>query len=284
MSKDNLIQFPMQIKNNPKFNTMKTHRNLLALFLMTLLVLSCSQKKSEAADAQGEPEKATVDTYEALQGAWTTKDLNSEGEQITVTTIVMDGFIAEAFYNVERKEFTRTFGGSWSVKGNTFTLNYEFYSNDSTRVGTSRDIVFDLRGDTITFEGDQRVWSRIDDGRKGNLSGAWLFAGRERDGEMTRREPGPRKTMKMLSDTRFQWIAYNSETGQFFGTGGGTYTAKDKEYTENIEFFSRDSSRVGASLSFEFGIVNDEWHHKGLSSKGDPIHELWAPRKDLEKK
>lgn len=268
---------------NPKTNAMKFYRNLLTIFLISLATLSCSNKKSGAGEAPGEEEKAPIDFYEALQGAWTTKDINAEGEQITVTTIVMDGYIAEAFYNVERKEFVRTFGGSWSVDGNTFTLTYEFSSNDSTRVGTSRDIVFDLRGDTITFEGDQRVWSRIDNGQKGNLSGAWLFAGRERDGEMTRREPGPRKTMKILSDTRFQWIAYNSETGQFFGTGGGTYTARDKEYNENIEFFSRDSSRVGASLSFEFGIVNGEWDHKGLSSKGDPIHEVWALRKDLEK-
>ena len=89
--------------------------------------------------------------------------------------------------------------------------------------------------------------------------------------------------MKILSDSHFQWIAYNVETKEFFGTGGGTYTAKDGAYTENILFFSRDSSRVGASLGFEFGIVNDEWHHKGLSSKGDPIHEIWSLRKNVEK-
>jgi len=40
---------------------------------------------------------------------------------------------------------------------------------------------------------------------------------------------------------------------------------------------------VGAILSFEFGIVNDEWHHKGMSSKGNPIHEVWTLRTELEK-
>lgn len=263
---------------------MKSARTILSITLLILLTLSCSQKKSEAAETQEKQEKAEVDYYTAIQGAWTTKDRNADGEQITVTTIVMDGYIAEAFYNVERKEFARTFGGSWSIDGNTFTILYEFSSSDSTEVGTSRDIVFHLNGDTITFNGDDRIWTRIDNGQSGNLSGAWLFTGRERDGEMTRREPGPRKTMKILSDSRFQWVAYNTETKEFFGTGGGTYTAKDKEYAESIEFFSRDSSRVGASLSFDFGILNDEWHHKGLSSKGDPIHEVWTLRKDLEKK
>jgi hypothetical protein len=82
-----------------------------------------------------------------------------------------------------------------------------------------------------------------------------------------------------LSGTRFQWIAYNTETRQFMGTGGGTYSTKDGKYTENIDFFSRDNSRVGASLQFDFELKDNDWHHKGLSSKGDPIYEIWSLRK-----
>jgi len=48
------------------------------------------------------------------------------------------------------------------------------------------------------------------------------------------------------------------------------------KYTEHIEFFSRDSSRVGASLSFDGSISDKVWTHKGASSKGDPIHEEWT--------
>ncbi len=89
----------------------------------------------------------------------------------------------------------------------------------------------------------------------------------------------PRKTMKILSGTRFQWIAYNVETKEFMGTGGGTYTTTNGKYTENIDFFSRDNSRVGASLEFDFEIKGNDWHHKGFSSKGDPMHEIWSLRK-----
>jgi hypothetical protein len=84
--------------------------------------------------------------------------------------------------------------------------------------------------------------------------------------------------MKILSGTRFQWIAYNTETGQFRGTGGGTYTTIDGKYTENIEFFSRDDSRVGASLGFNFELKNGDWHHSGFSSKGTPLYEVWSLR------
>ena len=262
---------------------MKTIAYKLVAVLFITLLMSCSNKKSENSANQADSESTNVNYYEDIQGAWTTEDRNTLGEKITITTIVMDGFIAESFYNLERKEFFRTFGGSWSVDKNVFTIKTEFSSLDSSQVGTLRDVIFDLQGDTIRFKDDPKIWTRIDNGKNGNLSGAWLITGRERDGEMSRREPGPRKTMKILSDTRFQWIAYNTETKEFFGTGGGTYTAENKDYVENLEFFSRDSSRVGAILSFEFGIVNDEWHHKGMSSKGNPIHEVWTLRTELEK-
>jgi hypothetical protein len=87
---------------------------------------------------------------------------------------------------------------------------------------------------------------------------------------------GPRKTFKILSGTRFQWIAMNTSTGEFFGTGGGTYTLKDGKYTENIEFFSRDSSRVGMTLTFDAKVDGSKWEHSGLSSKGDKIKEEWS--------
>ena len=113
-----------------------------------------------------------------------------------------------------------------------------------------------------------------------NLSGAWLMSGSERRGEMRMREINrPRKTMKMLAGNRFQWIAYDTSKKGFYGTGGGTYTAIDGEYVENIEFFSRDSNTVGKSLEFNFEIKEGDWHHKGFSSKGDPKYEIWTKRK-----
>jgi hypothetical protein len=94
--------------------------------------------------------------------------------------------------------------------------------------------------------------------------------------------PGARRTMKILSGTRFQWIAYNVETKQFFGTGGGTYSTVDGKYTENIDFFSRDQSRVGMSLEFTFAIDDEGgWRHSGKSSKGDTIDEIWTQREKL---
>ena len=52
-------------------------------------------------------------------------------------------------------------------------------------------------------------------------------------------------------------------------------------YIENIEFFPRDNSRVGKSLTFDFSIEDGNWRHKGLSSKGDPIDEVWTKREKI---
>ncbi len=127
----------------------------------------------------------------------------------------------------------------------------------------------------------KKEFSRIDDGTPGQLLGAWLITGRMEGGSVQAITPGARRTMKILSGKRFQWIAYNTETKEFLGTGGGTYTTENGKYTENIEFFSRDNSRVGASLSFDFSLEDGNWRHKGLSSKGDPIDEVWTKREKV---
>ena len=88
----------------------------------------------------------------------------------------------------------------------------------------------------------------------------------------------PRKTMKILSGTRFQWIAYDTSKKTFIATGGGTYTTKNGVYSENIKFFSRDISRVGMKLEFKYSLKDGNWHHKGFSSRGKAINEIWTKR------
>ncbi len=59
---------------------------------------------------------------------------------------------------------------------------------------------------------------------------------------------------------------------------GGAYTIIDGKYTEHIECFFRDNSRVGASLEFDFELIDGKWYHSGFSSKGAPLHEVWSLR------
>ena len=212
-----------------------------------------------------------------LQGAWESTRTNEEEVEIQYIAIFSGDFVSEAFFEKANGKFKGTWGGSFSAKDNKFTHTYEYASFDPELVGTSRSIPYELKDGKLHMA--DKVWNRIDDGTPGDLFGAWLISGRKRDGEIVRRDTsGPRKTMKILSGTRFQWIAYNTEIKQFMGTGGGTYTTVDGKYTENIGFFSRDDSRVGASLQFNYELKDGDWHHSGLSSKGKPIYEVWSIR------
>jgi len=140
---------------------------------------------------------------------------------------------------------------------------------------------YELIGTNLVFNGD-KVWTRTDDMSPGALPGAWEIIGRKRNGAMqdlSERRTSPRKTMKILSGTRFQWISFDIAKKKFNATGGGSYTTNDKGlYIEKIEFFSRDPERSGSQLSFDFKLVNGDWVHRGVSSKGIPLHEVWSLR------
>lgn len=223
-------------------------------------------------DAEAQGNKATI------VGAWQSGTPENE-----TTMICSDKYFSVAIYDKKNKKFIGTYGGSYRLDGDRYVITMEFHSINPETVGNEYSGSFDLQKGALTVEQEsgRTEYKRIDDGTPGKLAGAWLITGRVRDGEMTEMTPGARRTMKILSGTRFQWIAYNVETGEFSGTGGGTYTTRNGKYTENIEFFSRDNSRVGASLTFDFALEDGAWRHKGLSSKGDPINEVWTRREKI---
>ena len=212
-------------------------------------------------------------------GAWETYQTSENGDQIKNVVIFGDGYQVIATYDLKTGKFIRTEGGTWKLDGDTMTETVEFDSKYPEKVGKEVSFKVFINDSIMGIVGRDREFKRIDNGEPGKLHGAWLMSGRVRDGETQMRDTsGPRKTMKILSGTRFQWIAYNTETKQFMGTGGGTYTTENGKYTENIEFFSRDDSRVGMSLIFDYELIDGNWHHKGFSSKSDPIHEIWSIR------
>jgi hypothetical protein len=223
----------------------------------------------------------SITRQDAFTGAWETTYKEGDRE-VRAVAILSGGYTSAAAYYTDDNTFFYTMGGSYKIEGNKVTQAYEFSTIDPTTVGKTEVSGFAIKGNELTFTGDSRVWNRIDNGTGGDLANAFLITGRKRDGEISRSTPGARKTMKILSGTRFQWIAYNVDSGEFSGTGGGTYTTINGKYVENIEFFSRDVTRVGASLSFDYEVKDSEWHHSGLSSKGDPIYEIWTPRAMLK--
>lgn len=236
----------------------------VSLFILLHFVFSSTQSQKLSQD---------------ILGAWETNLISPEGNQLKGVVIFAPGFQSFVLYDAKSGEFVRTNGGKWELDGMQMTETVEFDSKDSTRVGKQVTFAITLQGDHLQLSGMNEKWIRIDNGLPGMLSGAWLFSGRKQNEDIVYRSTdGPRKTMKIMSGTRFQWIAYHTETGVFSGTGGGTYETKDGKYTETIEFFSRDIIRVGANLQFNFELIDGNWHHSGNNSRGEPLYEVWTKR------
>ena len=217
---------------------------------------------------------------QSLIGAWEAYSTSPNGDELRSVVIFADGYQVLSTYNATTGQFIHSNGGTWKLEQDFMTEMVEFHTDDSTRVGTEVRFQVAITDKHIQIVGSDMKFARIDDGQPGALQGAWLMSGRIRDGETQMRDTSsPRKTMKILSGTRFQWIAYNTETKKFMGTGGGTYTTTNGDYTEHIEFFSRDDSKTGLNLVFNYELIDGHWHHSGLSSKGQPIHEIWSVRK-----
>ena len=212
-----------------------------------------------------------------IEGAWR---LNKGAEEIV--KIYADGYFMLATYNKANKTFVRAEGGTYTLNGKDYIETIEFDTQDSTRVGTTwkNGKISHLTAHKLMFQIKAlEVWERIDQSAT-SLTGNWRITARaDANGNMNPMQRSARKTLKILSGTRFQWAAINTDTKQFFGTGGGTYTAKDGKYVETLEFFSRDNNRVGAVLPFDFEVKGSDWIHSGLSSKGDKINEVWSREK-----
>ena len=188
------------------------------------------------------------------------------GQKIEHRILMDDEYIVETQFTSNPNQFLKTIGGFYKKKGNEIIVKLEFNSN------FSKDSL-----KTISIS-DNSKWKKIS-GVTSLLQGRWLMSGRVRGKTERRRDTNqPRKTMKILVDGYFQWIAFNTNTFSFMGTGGGSYTAENGTYKEKIDYFSRDNKKVGISLSFSYSKKGQDWHHKGFSSKGDPIHEIWGFR------
>lgn len=261
-----------------RFKNMKS-RGLMVLLLTTGLVLS-----SFVFSPSNNPEKPG----DPLQGAWELQEIRgqSAGElDIRMVKIISGGHFIFAFFNDESQQFFSAGGGKYSYKDGTYTEEIEFHTIDPKLVGKSLKFKAEIKGEKWFHSGKangetvDEVFQRIDKNKGSEHIGAWEIWRLSNDaGKMIPQRKGV-NTIKILSGTRFQWASWDSK-GSFINTGGGTYETKEGYYTENIEFFSPDSLRVGQEITFGCDIREGAWHHEEYAgSRGMPINEIWTRMK-----
>tara|TARA_B110000014_G_C20073690_1_gene560249 strand:+ start:384 stop:1043 length:660 start_codon:yes stop_codon:yes gene_type:complete len=192
----------------------------------------------------------------------------NQGERISHRILLDNNYLIETQFTEDSNKFILTRGGFYNSNDkDIFDVSFEFNSNFENDQLKSMIIV------------KNKSWKNISKSKIA-LDGKWLMGGRVTDnGERRRDLNRPRKTMKFLLNGYFQWTAFNVETFKFSGSGGGSYEIEEENYIEKIDFFSRDNSKVGMKLKFNFIEKGNDWYHKGFSSKGNPFHEIWTIRK-----
>jgi hypothetical protein len=212
---------------------------------------------------------------QAPKGAWKSQEPTGSTSMLIVT----DNYMSIASFSVGNKYFERAEGGPFKMEGDKMTYTPEFNSADTAKIGIPIVFTVSKKDDILTLRYEEAmVWMKVDEAGNSPMAGAWHITERATGdkGELVKiHQQGTRKTLKLLSGTRFQWFAIDPGVKGFYATGGGTYTAKDGKYTENIQFFSKDNNRVGANLSFGWKLDNGRWDHSGKSTDGKPIHEIW---------
>lgn len=192
--------------------------------------------------------------------------------------VLSDQYITHTVYSAEPAEFVYTRGGFFTSNDEAILIKLEFNSNFEEDGLKELSLPYRAEGDRwVIGEKDLKFTRSVPQNQE--LDGHWLFATRGPDtGQERRDDSNPRKTLKVLADGSFQWIAYHVGDFRFMGSGGGSFSSENGVYTENIEFFSRDNARVGARLDFNYEIEGDDWHHSGKNSRGEPLYEIWSRR------
>lgn len=201
-----------------------------------------------------------------LSGAYLFKDNDNKH-----LILIADGYITHSIYTEDTYESTQ--GGTFKIDNNNLTVLCEFDDQAPGNIGKTHNFQIATATNGIYIDGVLFEKQAV---KKQALDGLWRITGRKVNNNIQTIPRADRKTIKILVDGYFQWIAINPAEKGFYGTGGGQYTFNDGTYQENILFFSRDNSRIGAALNFNGKVENQTWHHNGKSSKGDPIYEIWT--------
>lgn len=188
--------------------------------------------------------------------------------------LFVDGYASHTVFQDDK--YIGTKGGPFVFDGGTIVIRTEYNDLSPDSVGLDMKIAATLKPQVLLLNNlkyDKKPSKSQD------LDALWRITGRQSEGKISQIQRSDRKTIKILVDGFFQWVAINPAVKGFYGSGGGHYSFSNSKYSEHILFFSRDNSRVGAQLDFQGELKQGHWHHSGKSSKGDPIYEIWSREK-----
>lgn len=206
---------------------------------------------------------------ERLQGAWTSSFETRTHQSINIAAIIEEQYVVITYYSAEDGSFIRTLGGSISTNGENMQVKIEFDSERTSKIGETLDFHFKLVNNKMKFENSKEVWKRTAEEAVSPITGKWVMT--SHNGKTIKNQ----KSLIIASNSRYQWICYDTDSHLFKSTKGGTYVLENGKYKELTEFYSESNDLVGEIASFEYQMAEDSWHQIGTNIEGEAIDDFW---------
>lgn len=263
---------------------LKTTASLVAILLAAVALLSSHQTAPNEDERPEIPLSADDAAAAPLQGTWKllASKWNADTKQFadnTVYKIYTRSRFAFVYFNPADHSFTGAGGGSYAVDGNQFTERLEYFSFDTTAVGSTQTFHFEIKDgifhqsgtlNTEKYPGYQihEFYQRIEPGigalkDKHPLAGVWNIEEASYGGSKQDIAARYGKAVKIITPGYFYGAFFNPETGYFNGVTFGTWEATGDQYTETIEAYSWDKSAVGKTYTFNWKVEGGKFYQTG---------------------
>mgnify|MGYP006269781629 CR=1 FL=1 len=229
-----------------------------------------------------------------LQGAWLMELRNGqtmEDLHLRMVKIIQDGYFMFAYFEESTQSFYSAGGGTYGVQDGKYSEDIRFHTMDPELVGEHLDFNLRLEGDRWYHEGEvsgetlREVFKRTDVDGGSNLTGAWrCVAHSEADGELHELRERDPQTWKLVTQKYFQWVTFDSRSGELMGCSGGTYDWEDGIYAERINFHQQDTVLTGHRLVWPSQVEGDRWTQNTPLSRGSaaPQRQVWQRMASLK--
>lgn len=87
--------------------------------------------------------------------------------------------------------------------------------------------------------------------------------------------PQSSKRIKVINETHFIWVHYDTLRKRIYESAGGTYTLSGNSYTENLDFGLGMDNYLKTSPVYSVKIEGDILFLTGLLAKDYKIEEIW---------
>jgi hypothetical protein len=113
--------------------------------------------------------------------------------------------------------------------------------------------------------------------RSGSLLGTWeLVSYKYGDQKEFSDFPKDRRRIKMITETHYIWVEFQTSTKEIQTGAGGSYSFSGDTYTESKDFaIVGMTSYLGKKHVFTVRVEGDKFYQSGALSTGFKIEEIW---------